>query len=163
MGILDGKVVVVTGSGGGIGEAIVRHLFEEAATAVATAHSEASVEKLTEQIGDSAKFVGRALDVTDESQVAEVIADTVRQFGRLDGIVNNAGVLYPNTTDQATTDEYEKTFDVNVKGTFLAASMPFQRCWTVVAARSSTSVPSTRSALRSSSRFIPRARARCSC
>lgn len=120
MGILDGKVVVVTGSGGGIGEAIVQHLYAEGANVVATAHSEASVAKLTEQVKDSdGRFVGRTLDVTDESEVAQVIADTVRQFGRLDGIVNNAGVLYPNTTEQATTDEYEKTFDVNVKGTFL--------------------------------------------
>jgi meso-butanediol dehydrogenase / (S,S)-butanediol dehydrogenase / diacetyl reductase len=119
MGIIDSKVVVVTGSGGGIGEAIVQHLFDEGAIVVATAHSEASMSKLTDQVGNStARFVGRTLDVTDESEVAELIADSVQRFGRLDGIVNNAGVLYPNTVEQATGEEYEKTFDVNVKGTF---------------------------------------------
>lgn len=121
MGILNGKVVVVTGSGGGIGESIVLHLVEEGATVVATAHSEASVEALTAQVQEDAvdRFVGRPLDVTDEQAVAKTIEDTVARFGRLDGMVNNAGVLLPNTTETATSEEYDKTFDVNVKGVFL--------------------------------------------
>lgn len=118
MGLLDGKVVLVTGSGGGIGEAIARHLHDEGATVMATAHSEASVKALVDQVADPDRFIGRGLDVTNEQEVADAIADTVRQFSRLDGIVNNAGVLIPNTTEAATAEEYDKTFDVNVKGVF---------------------------------------------
>ncbi len=118
MGILNDKVIVVTGSGGGIGEAIVTHLYDEGATVVATAHSEGSIEQLIGRVGDSNRFWGRTLDVTDEAEVKRVIEETGSRFGRLDGIVNNAGVLYPNTTQQATAEEYDKTFDVNVKGTF---------------------------------------------
>lgn len=118
MGILDGKVVLVTGSGGGIGEAIALHLHEEGATVVATAHSETSVKALVGRVAESNRFVGRALDVTDEQEMAHVISDTVKQFDRLDGIVNNAGVLIPNTTQAATAEEYDQTFDVNVKGVF---------------------------------------------
>lgn len=120
MGLLNGKVVLVTGSGGGIGEAISIHLHEEGATVVATAHSEKSVKALVESVGPSPeRFVARQLDVTDEQAVQRAIADTVEEFGRLDGVVNNAGVLLPNTTEEATADEYDKTFDVNVKGVFL--------------------------------------------
>lgn len=118
MGLLDGKVVLVTGSGGGIGEAIARHLHDEGATVMATAHSEASVKALVDQVADPDRFIGRGLDVTNEQEVADAVADTVRQFSRLDGIVNNAGVLIPNTTEAATAEEYDKTFDVNVKGVF---------------------------------------------
>lgn len=122
MGILDGKVILITGAGGGIGEAIALHCHDEGATVVATAHSENSAKKLADRVQvEPERFVGRALDVTDEQQVSQAIADTVEQFGRLDGIVNNAGVLYPNTTEQATEEEFDKTFDVNVKGVFLGA------------------------------------------
>jgi meso-butanediol dehydrogenase / (S,S)-butanediol dehydrogenase / diacetyl reductase len=121
MGILDDKVVLVTGSGGGIGEAIALHLLDEGATVIATARSGSGVDSLNKQVSrDIAdRFVGRTLDVTDEGAVAGAIEETVAKFGRLDGIVNNAGVLLPNTTEAATSDEYDKTFDVNVKGVFL--------------------------------------------
>lgn len=119
MGILDSKVVLVTGSSGGIGEAIALHLHDEGAAVVATARSEVGVKQLADQVEDSERFVVRTLDVTDESAFAAAVEDVVSRFGRLDGIVNNAGVLFPNTTEQATSQEYEKTFDVNVKGTFL--------------------------------------------
>lgn len=118
MGILDGKVVLVTGSGGGIGEAIALHLHDEGAVVVATAHSEGSLASLKDQAGGSDRFIAKTLDVTDEQAFASAIQGVVEQFGRFDGIVNNAGVLYPNTTAEATAAEYEKTFDVNVKGTF---------------------------------------------
>ena len=119
MGILDGKVVLVTGSGGGIGEAIALHLHDEGARVVATAHSERSLAELKDRVGKSDSFITQVLDVTDEAAFASAIQSTVDQFGALDGLVNNAGVLYPNTTVEATAEEYDKTFDVNVKGTFL--------------------------------------------
>ena len=121
MGILDGKVVLVTGSGGGIGTAIVLHLIDEGATVVATAHNAASVEALSSQVsGEGAdRFTGRTVDVTDEAAVQAAIEETVEQYGQLDGIVNNAGVLLPNTTEAATAEEFDTTFDVNVKGVFL--------------------------------------------
>ena len=118
MGPLDGKVVLITGAAGGIGRATARHLHEEGATVVATAFGGSSVKELAEEF-DSGRWTARGLDVTDEEDVADAVDFTVTAYGRLDGIVNNAGILIPNDVVAATAEEYERTFDVNVKGVFL--------------------------------------------
>ncbi|WEH13189.1 SDR family oxidoreductase [Streptomyces sp. VNUA24] len=120
MGLLLEKVVLVTGASAGIGLATAKHLHDEGAKVVATTHSEAGLKVLTDLV-DSDRWEVRILDVTNERQVEEAVEFTVRRFGRLDGIVNNAGVLLPNDTASATVDEYDRTFDVNVKGVFLGS------------------------------------------
>ena len=118
MGSLDGKVVLVTGAAGGIGRATARHLHDEGATVVATASTPARAKTLTDDF-DSDRWAVRALDVTDEQDVAGTVEFTVTSYGRMDGIVNNAGILIPNDVASATADEYDRTFNVNVKGVFL--------------------------------------------
>ena len=118
MGSLDGKVVLVTGAAGGIGRATARHLHDEGATVVATAVGGSRVKELAEEF-ESDRWTAHSLDVTDERDVASAVEFTVTTFGRLDGIVNNAGILIPNDVVSATAGEYERTFDVNVKGVFL--------------------------------------------
>jgi meso-butanediol dehydrogenase/(S,S)-butanediol dehydrogenase/diacetyl reductase len=114
---LEGKVIFITGAAGGIGRATARHLHDEGANVVATTFGEADTKALAEEF-DSARWVARALDVTDEQDFASAVDFAVAKFGRLDGIVNNAGILLPNDVVSATADEYEKTFDVNVKGVY---------------------------------------------
>src|SRR6476469_7556221 len=116
--LLAGKTVIVTGAGGGIGLATALHLLDEGAQVVATVHSEASLPALKV---DDDNLVARVVDVTDEQQVKDLIAFTVKTFGKLDGIVNNAGVLIPGTILDASVEDYQKTFDVNVKGVFLGS------------------------------------------
>lgn len=118
MGLLDEKVVIITGAGGGIGLDTALHLHEEGARVVATVHSESGLAKL--DVG-SDRLVGRVVDVTSEEQVKALIEFTVERFGRLDGIVNNAGILIPGTILDATVEDYQVTFDVNVKGVFLGS------------------------------------------
>lgn len=118
MGLLDGKVVLITGAAGGIGRATARYLHGEGATVVATALGAAQVKELAGEAGSS-RWTVRSLDVTDERDVADAVDFTVASYGRLDGIVNNAGLLIPNDVVAATADEYQRTFDVNVKGVFL--------------------------------------------
>ena len=118
MGSLDGKVVLITGAAGGIGHATARHLHDEGAAVVATAYSGDQVKVLADDF-DSDRWAARVIDVTSEQDVASAVEFTVTTYGRLDGMVNNAGVLIPNDVVSATADEYERTFDVNVKGVFL--------------------------------------------
>ncbi|WP_280295906.1 SDR family NAD(P)-dependent oxidoreductase [Nocardia abscessus] len=118
MGLLDEKVVIITGAGGGIGLATALHLHEAGARVVATVHSESGLADL--EIG-SERLVGHVVDVTSEEQVKALVEFTVERFGRLDGIVNNAGILIPGTILEATVEDYQRTFDVNVKGVFLGS------------------------------------------
>jgi len=116
--LLAGKTVIVTGAGGGIGLATALHLLEEGAQVVATVHKKSSLPGLKV---DNDNLVARVVDVADEQQVKDVIAFAVRTFGKLDGIVNNAGVLIPGTILDASVEDYQRTFDVNVKGVFLGS------------------------------------------
>src|ERR1700742_4811183 len=88
--LLAGKTVVITGAGRGIGLATALHLHDEGAQVVATVRSP---EHLTQLKVDDDRLIGRVVDVTDEEQVKELISFTVERFGKLDGIVNNAGIL----------------------------------------------------------------------
>jgi dihydroanticapsin dehydrogenase len=119
MGLLDGKVVIVTGATRGIGTAIATHLHDEGAAVLATGRSKDDLAKLEAMVGNSDRFATLPVDVTSEQNVAGAVRAAVVRFGKLTGIVNNAGVLFPNDTVNATLDEYEKTFGVNVKGVFL--------------------------------------------
>ncbi|MFC9553071.1 SDR family NAD(P)-dependent oxidoreductase [Rhodococcus sp. NPDC056960] len=116
--LLQGKTVIVTGAGGGIGLATALHLHDEGAQVVATVHSESSLPQLKV---DDDRLIGRVVDVTDEAQVKDLVDVTVQTFGKLDGIVNNAGILKPGTILDASVEDFQKTFDVNVKGVFLGS------------------------------------------
>jgi meso-butanediol dehydrogenase/(S,S)-butanediol dehydrogenase/diacetyl reductase len=116
--LLKGKTVIVTGAGGGIGFATATRACDEGAQVVATVHSEEGAQRM--KVSDD-RLVGRVVDVTDEQQVKDLISFTVDTFGKLDGIVNNAGILIPGTILDASVDDYQKTFDVNVKGVFLGS------------------------------------------
>ncbi len=117
----EGKVAIVTGSTYGIGEAIARVLAAEGATSIITGRSEAEGRRCTEAI---VKAGGRAeyypLDVTDERRVEEVTRAVAEKYGKIDILINNAGIAGPNKpTHEYTREEWEKVFNVNVTGAFL--------------------------------------------
>jgi dihydroanticapsin dehydrogenase len=115
---LEGKVVIVTGATRGIGSAIARHLHDEGAAVLATGRSKDDLAKLAATVGDSERFATLPVDVTVESDVANAIKAAVDRWGKLTGLVNNAGMLIPNDTVNASAAEYDSTFNVNVKGVF---------------------------------------------
>lgn len=116
--LLEGKTVIITGAGRGIGMATARHLHNEGAHVVATVRSKDHLAALK---ADNNRLIGRVVDVTDEQQVIDLVDFTVHKFGKLDGIVNNAAVLQPGTILDATVDDYQSTFDANVKGVLLGS------------------------------------------
>ena len=117
MGRLSGKVALVTGGAVGIGAACVVRMIEAGArVAIVDLHDDTG-RKLAAQLGENARYF-RA-DVSVEAEVAAAIAGTVAAFGRLDVLVNNAGIAGANKpTHELTEAEWDRVQAVNVKGVF---------------------------------------------
>jgi NAD(P)-dependent dehydrogenase (short-subunit alcohol dehydrogenase family) len=117
---LAGKTTLVTGGALGIGRSACTLMASEGAHVVVTDLLDEAGEQLVREIrssGDSATF--KRLDVADESQVRKVIGETVADLGRLDVLVNNAGVAGVNKpTHEITEEEWDALMAVNVKGVF---------------------------------------------
>lgn len=110
---LDGKVAIVTGGAKGIGAADARALAQAGAAVVVTDVDEAG-EDVAREIGG--EF--RRHDVTDEGDWQELIGAVVARHGRLDVLVNNAGIVLPGTILTQTTDEWRRQMAVSADGTF---------------------------------------------
>ena len=102
---LDGKVCVVTGAARGLGAEIVTQLRAAGATAVALDRRTANGI--------------RPMDVTSEADWAEVVSEIVDRYGRIDALVNNAGVIRVNRILDTTPEEFRKVIETNLVGTFL--------------------------------------------
>jgi NAD(P)-dependent dehydrogenase (short-subunit alcohol dehydrogenase family) len=120
-GRLEGKVIAVTGGASGIGAAICRRTAQEGAAVGILDIQAAAAKALAAELRDAGLTARSwALDVTVEAEVQRVLHDVAQAFGRLDVLVNNAGI--PGTgkrTHEVTEDEYDAVFDVNAKGVFL--------------------------------------------
>jgi NAD(P)-dependent dehydrogenase (short-subunit alcohol dehydrogenase family) len=123
----DGKAVMVTGSGSGIGRSIVRMFAAAGANVLATDINEAAVQAV------AAEFAGQKntikpfqLDVTNKQQAAVAVAEAINTFGKLDILVNNAGVSTMNWVTDLTEQEWDYNMNVNAKGVFLVtqAALP---------------------------------------
>ena len=114
---LSGKVAVVTGSGRGLGRAIAKGLAETGAAVVTSARTAAEADSAAAEIRAAG---GRALsmpvDVSDPSACAALIEKAVAEFGRLDILVCNAGIILPNFAEHATAKELDDTLRTNVGG-----------------------------------------------
>jgi 3alpha(or 20beta)-hydroxysteroid dehydrogenase len=117
MAMLDGKVAIVTGAARGQGAAAARRFVEEGAqVVVADVLDDAGAETVA-ALGDAARY--RHLDVSSEQGWDDVVAETVADFGKLDVLVNNAGVLHFSALPDTTLADYERVIRVNQIGTFL--------------------------------------------
>ena len=116
----EGKTIVVTGAGSGIGAACVRRLHDEGAAVVAVDIKQADADKVVAGLGSGAKAVAIAADVTDRAQVHAVIAAAVQRLGNLYGLVNSAGVRGIGTVLDFEDEAWRKVMSVNLDGTFRA-------------------------------------------
>jgi 3alpha(or 20beta)-hydroxysteroid dehydrogenase len=110
MGRADGKVVVITGAAGGQGAAEARALAREGATVIAT-------DLRAPELGSP--IVSRVLDVTSEAAWAELAEWLRERHGRVDGLVNNAGIALRVGLDEITLSELDRVMSVNVHGALL--------------------------------------------
>jgi len=124
---IEGKVTVITGASSGLGEATARHLAEHGATVVLGARRTERIESLAEELGaKGGKALAVTTDVTDANQVTRLMEAAVETFGRVDVLLNNAGLMPLAPLERLRTDEWERMIDVNLKGTLngVAAALP---------------------------------------
>jgi NADP-dependent 3-hydroxy acid dehydrogenase YdfG len=116
-GVLDGTVALITGASSGIGEATALALAADGAAVALAARRRDKLEALAERLGgDDDKVLVLDVDVTDEAQATKMVADAVGHFGRLDTLVNNAGVMLLGPIEDAPTDEWRRMVNLNLLG-----------------------------------------------
>jgi A-factor type gamma-butyrolactone 1'-reductase (1S-forming) len=120
MGALDGKVVLVTGASRGIGAASARAAAAEGARVVCAARSTQALDDLVAQIAtDGGEATAVHADVAVASSVEAMVGQAIARFGRLDGAVNNAGVLVPGFVADLADEDWDAVMGVNLRGVFL--------------------------------------------
>jgi NAD(P)-dependent dehydrogenase (short-subunit alcohol dehydrogenase family) len=125
MGRLSGKVALVTGGAQGIGAACVVRMAQEGAKVAIVDILDSPGKALAEEVGANARYFHA--DTSSESQAKRAIADTLREFGRIDVLVNNAGISGVNKpTHEITEKEWDRVQAVNVKGVFFFTKHAYQ-------------------------------------
>lgn len=124
---IEGKVVVITGGSSGIGEATARHLALHGATVVIAARR---IERLLALVKEIEAAGGKAkafrVDVTDKAQVDALVEQSLAAFGRIDVLINNAGLMAIAPLAKVRADEWDRMIDINIKGVLygIAAALP---------------------------------------
>jgi len=124
---IKGKVIVITGAGSGLGEAAARLLSAQGAVVVLGARRVARIQAIANELTASGgKALAVATDVTDASQVKALVDAAVEKFGRIDVMINNAGLMPNSPLDRLKIDDWDRMIDVNVKGVLygIAAALP---------------------------------------
>jgi NADP-dependent 3-hydroxy acid dehydrogenase YdfG len=120
--ILDGTVALVTGASSGIGEATAKRLAAEGAAVAVAARRVDRLEALVGEIEDAGdRALAIEADVTDRARAEALVERTVKDLGRLDTVVNNAGVMLLGPAEEAPIEEWERMIDLNVKGLLYVA------------------------------------------
>ena len=124
---IENKVVLITGGSTGIGAEVARLLASRGAKVAIAARRKDKLDEVVAGI-EAAGGVAKAysLDVTDKKQVEAVVAAAVADFGKLDVLINNAGLMPIRPMSEVNTDEWDAMIDVNLKGTLygIAAVLP---------------------------------------
>ncbi|WP_042879426.1 SDR family oxidoreductase [Cupriavidus necator] len=124
---IEGKVVVITGASSGLGETTARYLAARGASVVLAARRADRLAAIAEEIraaGGKVEVV--PTDVTRQEDVRALIDTAVRVFGKLDVLVNNAGLMSIAPLSEAKVDEWDRMIDINIKGVLygIAAALP---------------------------------------
>ncbi len=119
---LDGTVALVTGASSGIGEATARQLASQGAAVALAARRRDRLEALAASIiSEGGKALALTADVSKQNEAVSIVEQTVKAFGRLDTLVNNAGLMLLGNIENAPTEEWERMIDVNLKGVLYTA------------------------------------------
>ena len=127
---IQGKVVVITGASSGLGEATARELSAQGATVVLGARRADRIKSLADEL---TRRGGKALavptDVMHSEQVKKLVDRAVQAHGRIDVMINNAGLMPQSPLERLRIDEWDRMIDVNIKGVLygIAAALPYMK------------------------------------
>lgn len=119
MPLLDGKIAVITGAAQGLGLAIAEAYLAEGASVVIGDINEQAAHDAAAQLGVGSRARGFGVDVTVEAEVDALVRAAVTHFGRLDIMVNNAGIARDATMRKMPVSDFELVIDIHLKGTWL--------------------------------------------
>lgn len=126
----EGKVVVITGASSGLGEATARMLSAQGAAVVLGARRVERLQKLADELtAKGGKALALATDVTKHDQVKRLVDAAVQKYGRIDVMINNAGLMPHSPLERLKIDDWNRTIDVNIKGVLygIAAALPYMK------------------------------------
>ena len=127
MGLLDGKVAVITGGGSGIGKGIAKIFLKEGCSVVIGARNADRLDAAAKEIGKGGlPLLAVATDVTDSGQVKNLFQNAMDRFGRLDILVNNAGAFGGGRIDDITDDTWNQVIGTNLTGAFFCTREAFK-------------------------------------
>ncbi|WP_374350146.1 3-oxoacyl-ACP reductase FabG [Chitinimonas sp.] len=116
---LNGKVAIVTGAASGIGRATALRFGKEGARVVVCDLNQAGIDPVVgELVAAGAEAVGYTVNVTDKAQIAEMVAGVKAKWGRIDVLVNNAGIVADAQITKMTEDQFDRVIDINLKGVY---------------------------------------------
>lgn len=127
---IEGKVVVITGASSGLGEATARMLSAQGAVVVLGARRVDRIEALAKELSDAGgKALALQTDVTHAADVQRLVDAAVGKFGRIDVLVNNAGLMPSSPLERLKIDDWDRMIDVNIKGVLygIAAALPHMK------------------------------------
>ena len=114
---IEGKVIVITGASSGLGEATARLLCAQGAIVVLGARRVDRLQSLAEELtGRGGKALPMQTDVTEYNEVKRLVDTGVQRFGRIDVMINNAGLMPQAPLDRLNIEDWNRTIDVNIKG-----------------------------------------------
>jgi NAD(P)-dependent dehydrogenase (short-subunit alcohol dehydrogenase family) len=118
----ENKVVLITGAGQGMGRAVAVTFGQQEAQIAINDVNAHSAEATSSALGtEGVNAIAVAADITDKIAVEAMVQKTIHHFGRIDILINNAGILYPTKVEDINEEEWDRVIDVNLKGTFLCS------------------------------------------
>ncbi len=127
---IEGKVVVITGASSGLGEATARHLAAQGAIIALGARRVERIDQIAKDItANGGKAIAVATDVTNADAVQALVNKAVEAFGRIDVMINNAGLMPHSPLERLKIADWNQTIDVNIKGVLygIAAALPYMK------------------------------------
>ncbi len=127
---IEGKVIVITGASSGLGEAAARHLAAQGAAVALGARRAERIDAIANELNaDGGKAIAIPTDVTQYDQVKRLVDSAVQAFGRIDVMINNAGLMPQSPIGRLKIDDWNRMIDVNIKGVLygIAAALPYMK------------------------------------